>query len=256
MASYRSKYGSLRSGYEGNYRDTSVSGATLPSISGLVLDLNAAAGIGLSGSNVATWTDQSGSGAVYTQSGATPPVITAAVFGSLPAVTCTANTSILSTAASPLAAGSARTIFAVVKGGGSAGASGGSVMAFKTTAGSQYIFYFWDLTPNIYCYGNGAISDTITGVTVFNTAHVIMETATVGTLPVVQVDGVAQTVSGANNVTTDNGVDSAAAISLIGASQGFVGHTGRILVYNSVLSAGNIALVKSYLSSTYGIAVT
>ncbi len=258
MASYRSQYRASRSGYEGNYRDVAVSTQGLPSISGLKLDLDANAGITLTSGKVSTWADQSGQGNDYTQGTAgNRPVVTTSVFGALPGVTGTATTG-LARATSFLTTGSPRTIFAVVKGGGSAGASGGAIISFKTQVASNfsYLQYLWDLSPNIYCYGQGTVADTIAGVTVFNTAHIYMCTATVGSLPVIQVDGAAQTVSGGNTVASDSGTDGSAVMNVSALSQGFIGDIGRVLVYDSVLSAANIALVKAYLSATYGVSVS
>ncbi len=235
---------------------STASAPVMPTIAGLKLDLDANVGVTLTSGKVSTWADQSGLGNDFTQGTAGDrPVVTASVFGSLPGVTNTAAT-VVTAATSPLTIGSARTVFAVIKGTGSAGASGGAIIQFKTgAAGQQYIVYLWDLSPNIYCYGNGTIADTIAGVTVSGSAHVYMETATVGALPVVQVDGAAQTVSGGNNVTSDNGSDGAFVGNIAGKTQGFVGHIGRLLVYDTVLSAGNITLVKAYLAAVYGITV-
>lgn len=233
-----------------------VSAFVPSSIPGLVLDLNANLGIALTSGAVSTWADQSGAGNDYTQATSIRrPVVTASVFGSLPAVTNTSSTW-LQRATSPLSAGSDRTIFAVCKGGPTAGGAGGALIMFKSTAGSQYIQYLWDLSGTKFVYSTGALADTIAGVTIAGTKHICSYTGHVGSIPTSRVDGIPQTVSGGNNVVNDNGTDISYVGNILSGAQGFVGDIGRMLVYNNILTAGQIGQVEQYLSAVYGIAVS
>lgn len=224
-------------------------------LSSLVLDLDASIGVTLTSGKVSTWADQSGYGNDYTQATAgSRPVVTASVFGGLPAVTGTASTS-MTRATSPLAVGSARTIFAVAMGTGADGASGGTIIDFRQGVGHQITQYFWDLGGTTYVFSNANSSWTASGVTVFDTKHVIGSTVSVGSVPTISVDGVSKTVT-AQNMTTDDGTNNSTLMNYVGGGQGFIGHVGRLLVFNAVLSAKNIADVKNYLSTLYGIAVS
>lgn len=203
-------------------------GFTPQQISGLVWWLKSDAGLftdsGMTtpavndNDRIGGWQDQSGQGRHLTGSGATRPFLKVNTLNGFPTVNITAAPNYLDTAS--ITAIAAKTVLLVVKSGGT---------------GTNYILVMGsDNNAIIQGFAAGKIewyNTPRTQIADINTAAFLTVPCTVGA-----------TATGAWRLGASSG-----------GSNGWSGYVAEILVYNSVLSAANLAAAKKYLANRWGV---
>jgi len=234
------------------------SAATSPPTTGLKAWFKGDAGVTQGGGTVSAWADQSGNGNDVTQgTGANQPAFTASAINGIPGIAYSANAQILTRATSPLSVGSARTVVGVAKPAAGSGSfnPGGTVAHFKTTSGHDWTGYLAVVGASTYGWGNNVVSDSLTSPpTILNTPCVVEISTTVGQLPTFVINAVAYTAAGGNVVTTDDGTNGFQIGNVAQASsQFFAGSICEVLVYDHILSAGDLTTLRQYLQAKYAI---
>jgi len=206
-------------------------------------------GITQSSGNVTVWADQSGNGNNVTNVG-TVPYVASSINGK-PGVTC--GTGYLrNTTQSPLAAGSPRTIFLVVRASTS---TGGVIYSGRLGTPDSALFLPSSLVSGLLW------SDLIDGtrsasipVPTINGVPLILQAGHSGTGGFVtcKLSGVAQTVTETNPVQSDSGTVGFAIGDRTGSFPPNV-DIAEVIVCDTVLSSQNEAAVKNYLSARYSI---
>jgi len=232
-------------------------GFTNTTVAGLKLWLKAGVGITQSGGTVSNWADQSGNGNdVLQASPGLQPAFTASSVNGLPGLTFASGT-YLSAALDLMAVGHDRTIVAVIK---AATGAGGTITAQRTGTtfnasvdevhiGGATLLYGDSLTVLL----TDAATPRLTG-----SGQVWEWKAQVGSPPVVNLNAVTQTLGSfaGSNVTSDTG-GTGTAIGVRGdhATWPFNGDICEILIYDSVLSSGDLQQVRAYLQTKYAISL-
>jgi len=220
-------------------------------IAGCKLWLRGDLGVTTSGGNVIAIADQSGNGNNVVNSGTV--AFNASAIGGLPGWTGDGNAWLENTAANLVSSGSGRTVFVVAK---SAGAAGGGLLEFRTTtlptnvmahavAGTGLLFY-----DSAHTWSDGANAST--------SAIVYEGTWSSAVAPVMKTNGSPVTfATGSGNLDADSGGNGFCVMSWNRkqANIGWTGEMTEVVVYDSILSAPNAAIVRSYLGSRYGITV-
>lgn len=231
-------------------------GFTPRSISGLKLDLNAAIGITLASTKVSTWADQSGNGNDVTQAtDANRPTFNATGFNGKACVTFGAltTTALVNTTANLVASGTARDVFIVAAPTSIAAVQG--ALAFRLGGNTFECLAAGSLAGVTYYFSDGVNAYNVqqpeykSGVTKFE-----WNAAAFG--PAVPVNYLADKVQygdvGSNFFSrSDTGTTGFIIGNRANLLQPFIGDIARVLVYDSVLSAGNRAAVMTYLANQY-----
>lgn len=244
---------------------SSVAAFNPASISGLSVWLKADVGITKDGSNfVSAWADQSGSGNNFAQAtGANQPIYSASVQNGLPVITFDGVNDFLTTAATPTLGEystfivASRSVWANLTNAGIWGhnfaASGLSGRAAGVVGSA---FNFWQNNELFSC-GNGyGTAQTPYAVgpqgTLSNNSYHIISAGNGTANSFVRLDRASVLRASTNAAVTS----SATAMSLgtwylAGSSDFWNGDIAEVLIYNSVLSAGNITNVENYLRSKW-----
>jgi hypothetical protein len=231
---------------------------------GLKLWLDAAKGVTLSGSNVTAWTDQSGSGN-NVATGPGSPTFSASVINGQPGITFPgsgSNVGLVNTTSNLLTSGSARSIIAVVLPTTTVSNQGGGVVVFRLNASAA------QFAATLGVIGHPAIvqSDSI-AVDVSTTTNALASTSPLvaewhatanpsGTLTHNQNGSarslVSSTMGNAETGTTGFGIGYYPGLT----SRTFNGSICEVLVYDHVLSAGDLAALRGYLQAKYAITIS
>ena len=246
----------------------SSSHATLPYTTGLQLWLDANTGVTISGGIVTTWADQSGNGNNVTGSGTTAPTFLTSGLNGHPTVQFDGVNDLLNnTTANLVSSGSARTVFVVAQTDYNPSVAehlaGGALFTFRRTAGPGVtIMNLGQLDydpnpPNWYIYSDAVAVNEDTahqlGI-VTNAFTVTYSSAGTGNLVNEWLNGTAVTVSG-GNVTSETGATGFT----VGnredntAIDGWRGGISAVVVYDSVLSDANRALVENFLIAEFAV---
>lgn len=217
--------------------ETSAAGIALPSVSGNILQVT---GDSVAAGLLASWTDLSGAGNTMTASGGLRPTVSTNVKNGHAAVTFSGSN--LMTA--PVIAGSAFTMLCAIQittvqvqdafSNGAFGANGFSAGSGATNRAFQRLGFATD--------NDGAAT------TAWEVWAVTMTTSALG----FYLNNVNQSLSSAAVAAPSSGNLTVGGLNN-GAS--FVGKLAEVLLYNSALSAGNIATLSRYLGTKYGITV-
>jgi hypothetical protein len=224
--------------------ETGGSGSFDPtSIAGLQAWLKADAGTSTTTDGVAVsqWNDQSGNGRNFTQAtGSLQPLYKAAIFNGLPVVRFDGVDDFMAVAA---ALETSNTSFFIVTSFSKVTA----FAAFFASSGTAANFRQNNLTGQIQITYNGG--NTATATDISGARHVIGVQLPLGASGEIRVDGGAATAGGANVAAQAGTALQLAANGSGGATM--TGDVGEVLLYNSVLSAGNRQAVEAYLKAKW-----
>lgn len=254
--------GLYRGGYRAGYRGAGyVPGYPGPDsvipTTGLKLWLRGDVAVTVSGGTVTAWADQSGNGNDVVAGGAAP-FFTASAINGLPGAHFNGPTQILHNVSSnAVPSGSDRHIIAVVQPQTGAGvySPGGSIVCFKV-ANPVFLMYLGTASGTSYGYSNGSQSDSITSPPTLTNVSFIAEMAgAVGAgSPTYVLNGTAFALSNSTGVVSDTGtVGFAIGNAPASLTQFFAGFICEVIVYDHILSAGDLAAVRAYLKPKYGI---
>jgi hypothetical protein len=219
-------------------------------IAGCKLWLRGDLGVTTSGGNVIAIADQSGNGNNVVNSGTV--AFNASAIGGLPGWTGDGNAWLENTTSNLVSAGSGRTVFVVAK---AAGATGGGLLEFRTSiptnvmahvvAGTGLLFY-----DSAHTWSDGADAST---------SPIVYEGAwSSAVAPVLKANGSVVTfASGSGNLDADSGDNGFRVMSWNRKqpSVGWAGDMTEVVVYDSILSSPNAAMLRSYLGARHGITV-
>lgn len=230
-------------------------GSTLPvpaTISGLILWCRSDK-LTLSGSNVLTWTDQSGQSNDLTQVGSNAlPTYTAtdASYGGAPSVSFTnGSTTVLGTAGN--LAYSAHTIIVAAK------AASGTVYLFVHEQDSPPGEYVYAQTNDSWFISDGSATD---GVNV-SAGWIISSSPQVLTVrfdgnhanDIIRLDGVAQSITHASTGDPSTVTGRFFLGGTVSGGGGLTGTVAEICVYNRALTLSEYSSVETYMRTRYGI---
>lgn len=205
-------------------------------------------GVTQSGGNVSAWADQSAQGNILAQaSGGLQPTYVASAVGGKPGI-LGASGKYLASTVEPIAQNAARTIFLVLS-----PCSNTSNYPYSCRGTQGYSITFGTNLTFIET-NNTSTNSTVTGSPPTSGTFYVFEVTFDGVttdLMTCKINGAVQTVS--NGVGTGVGVE-AATTDLRVVNQ-YDATICEIIVCDTVLSAPNELLVKTYLSARYGIAV-
>lgn len=228
-------------------------GFTNTTVAGLKLWLKSTAGLTTSGSNVTGWSDQSGNGNDVTAPG-TPPTYNASSINGVPGITFAGLVGgLTSTTSSILATSSDRHVIVVSK---PTTSGGGSLLAFRLTIPDST----WDVLTigSIqYFWSDGVlIASTNTPVDYTNTPLATEFTGVTGSPAGVTINASAITLASPGNISPDSGTTGfSVGDRASSAGQGFVGDICEVLVFDHVLSGGDLQQVRAYLQDKYAISL-
>jgi hypothetical protein len=224
-------------------------------IAGLKLWLDPFLGVHLSGSTLAQWDDQSGTGNNYAQ--ATPAnqmAWSASAFHGGPGIVSMAYPTGLSSTTNPVGQNAARTVFAVLR--TDTTSNSGQGYFFQPRGNVSYLISFKNAVTEIE-------TNFATTNTQYSTApagdHVVAFTfdGVVTNLLTLDVDA-AQNLTVSNGAGVGVGVEGLSGASYLGGdgASGRNGHTApfaSLLVYDTALTATNRAKVSAYLKARFGL---
>lgn len=256
--------GAYRSGYRGGYRSGYSSGfpgrggQAKPPSSGLAAWFKADKGVAQLAGKVTAWADQSGNGNDVAQAnGSLQPTFNASSINGLPGITCV--NSILTRSSSPLATGTTpRSVFVVCK---STNNGGGNLLCLGQGGGwfGPAAIDFGADSPVLLTaagFSTTAVPDTTAYKQIPLVAEYFWDGNTADPL-VLNFNATSIPVTGALP-----GADSSDFLSIgnyENSGPGAVPYDGdlcEILIYDHVLSGGDLAQVRGYLQSRYAIVLT
>jgi hypothetical protein len=202
--------------------------------------------------NVSEWDDQkSAIAATQSIAGDRPSYTSSGGLKNLPFLTfAAANPSALGIASNILSSGTDRSVYVVGK---CTSAAGGTLFQFKTGNPQAAMLYFNAASTN-FIFSDGASNSTIAGTSLpaTNVGQIYHWDYHVGSKVVLELSGVAQTVTGANEVS-DTGATGTTIGFRQGTGQGWTGDIYEVIITNGILSASDNAKVTAYLKARYGI---
>ena len=229
--------------------------ATPPPASGLVLWLRADTGVTASDGAVSAWADQSGNGYNVAQSTSTlQPTFVINGLGSMPALSFTGNDSLENMAANLLAAGSARTVFAVAD--ANAAGNGGTLLTFRlNTPDAAFSCMNYNSFFYIYCDDNTTDAYIPNALTTVQSPFMV-DFSTAGTSDPIQcyLNGISQSVNYlyGSCFMSDTGPTGLVVGNRYSTSgMPWYGTIAEILVYNTNVSTSVRQQVETYLRAKY-----
>lgn len=252
--------GWYRDGYRGGYRGQGYvagyppGGITAPSSTGLVARFKSDVGVTQSAGNVTAWVDMIGGVSIAPYSGHAVP-FNASSLNNLPGLTFNANSGLLTAATAILSGNVARYVIVVCK----TGASLGQETTVSFGGGPWFAGLIYNVSGEVYSDVGPRIqvSAFIPSISTpysleygwdGNTAHLITF-AHNGTSETVSQSAGAGTVGGAGTKFTIGNVTNGVASLGIG----FIGDICEVLIYDHVLSAGDLATTRAYITTRYAI---
>jgi len=221
-------------------------------LSGCTLWLHAACGVTNVSGKCSQWNDLSGGGRNVTQGNSALRPTIASGINSKPTLSfdaATTNHLDNASALSTIVSASAWTVFVVYR-------YTGTVTTQTTSYANAAILRdtgsFWGLfssTTAAVMYNWGSADKSVRPAASTATNYYATCSLSGGTLSAQLNQNSATTLGGVGNITTLTGT----IVIGNGVSNAWGGHIGEIIVYNTALSAGNIATVQAYLAAYWGI---